>query len=132
MPRRFAIVACDPGTVDPGLGPAVLHYRRGQTHVYCPRDTITTAAACVVAGLAGQVIDGGTPPGPRIAITAAGHFELPRHPAMAVIRGHDVTIAVCSDLITAELAEVLGLLCTAQAGYLSGCGPAAARISPAG
>jgi hypothetical protein len=125
LPRRFALVRV-PGPADPRLGPAVLLYRRGHTLICCPQDDITERAARVLSALAGQALDlvlGGTlegtgHPEPHMTVTRIEHSLLPadhRHVASAKVRGCDIVFVVCSGLISARLADVLGPLCTAHA-----------------
>ena len=125
LPRRIALVRI-PGPADPHLGLAVLLYCRGRTQICCPENHITDGAAAVLSALAGRALqaaldgrdaNGGTAdPEPRMTVTRVEHSLLPtdhRHIASAEVRGRDVTFSVCSFLISAELADVLGLLCTA-------------------
>jgi hypothetical protein len=134
LPRQAELVLRDPGAIGPDLGPAVLHYRRGHTRIFCPSDKIAAPAARVVSALTGQVIGGMAGPGPRVSVQPVSHSLLPRPPAIAVMLGRDFTILVCADLIAADLAAVLGLLCTAHVACLGQSGPNAgsAWMSPAG
>ncbi len=114
---RFALVRT-PGPADPSLGLAVLHHRRGLTCTYCPRTRIAAPAGRVLSALIAQVMDGAADPPPRITVRPVEHSQLPLHPAAAIARGRDVTGSVCSDLISAELAGVLGVRWTAHAWHL--------------
>ena len=118
-PGQFALVRL-PGPVDPNLGLAVLHYRRGRTRIYCSRDHITARAAWVLSALAGHAFDEASGPESNLTVTPLGHSLLPAelHPAASLMSGHRLTCYVCADLITADLAEVLGVLWTAHVAYL--------------
>lgn len=134
LPGRPELVLCTPGVIAPEMGPAVLHYRHGQTRIYCPSDAIAVPAARVLSALIGQLIGGVAGPGPRVSVQPVAHDDLPRHPAAAVILGSDVTILPCANLISGELAAVLGPLCTAHIACLGHSGRRAgtAWMSPAG
>jgi hypothetical protein len=121
LPGRFALVRV-PELPDPGLGTAVLLYRHGQTLIYCLEHDITERAACVLSALAGPMLDlvlaDAPHPEPHIKVTRIDHSLLPadyRHVASADVRGGDIVFVVCSGLISAALADTLGLLCTAHA-----------------
>ena len=144
LPGRFAIVLVS-GSLGPGLGRAVLHYQRGHTSVYCREDHMEILAACVLPGLAERAIGYAADPEARITVTRISYQQCPEgplpgeellaggaaeqllagslHPAYAAILHHrDVTLHVCSNLISADLAEDLGLLWTAHARCLSQLG----------
>jgi hypothetical protein len=121
LPGRFAVVRV-PELPDPGLGTATLLYRRGQTLIYCLEHDITERAACVLSALAGPMLDlvlaDAGQPEPQIMVSRIDHSLLPadyRHVASAEVRGGDIVFVVCSGLISAALADTLGLLCTAHA-----------------
>ena len=105
-------------------------------------------AACVLPGLAEQAISYATDPEARITVTRISYRQSPDgplpgedlladdadeqilagslHPAYAaILRRRDVTLRVCADLISADLAEDLGLLWTAHARCLSQLGQCA-------
>jgi hypothetical protein len=110
-----------PWLPDPRLGTAVLYYRSGHTLVYCPEHEITERAASVLSALACPAIavalESGHPE-PHLTFTRIDHSQLPaddRHVASAEVRGGGIEFFVCSGLISAALAETLGLLCTAHA-----------------
>lgn len=122
-PGEFALVRI-PWLPDPRLGTAVLIYRHGHTLVYCPEGDITERAASLLSALAAPAIamalDSGHPE-PRLTVTRIDHSQLPadhRHVASAEVRGCDTEFLVCSGLISAELADTLGLLYTAHASDL--------------
>jgi hypothetical protein len=99
----------------------VLLYCRGQTLLYCLERDITERAY-VLSVLAGPILelvlaDAGHP-GSHIMVTRIDHSLRSadyRHVASAEVRGGDVEFFVCSGLISAALADTLGLLCTAHA-----------------
>lgn len=138
MPRRLALVRV-PELAD-GLGQAVLLHRRGQTRICCLENHITDRAACVLSALAGQALlailggdaDGSvTDPEPRITVTRIGHSLRPadhRHVASADERSAPGALFVCSNLVSAELAGILGLLYTAYARALLDLGQPCAEI----
>lgn len=128
LPGQFALVRI-PWLPDPRLGTAVLLYRHGHTLIYCPEQDITERAASVLSALAGQavavVLDRGDPE-PSMTVTRIDHSLRPadhRHVASAEVHGCDVVYSVCSGLISAKLADTLGLLCTAHATDLLQLGP---------
>ena len=142
LPGRFAIVLVT-GPLGPGPGRAVLHYQQGHTSVYCREDHMENLAACVLPGLAEQAISYATDPEARITVTRISYQQFlggplsgeelladaeqslagSLHPAYAaILRRRDVTLRVCSDLISAGLAEDLSLLWTAHARCLSQLG----------
>ena len=122
LPGRLALVRV-PRLADLRLATSVLIYRRGQTLIYCPQADITDRAACVLSALTGQVLDmvitGGGEAGLHMTVDRIDHSQLPadhRHVASVEVRaGGDIVFSVCSGLISARLAEALGLLCTAHA-----------------
>jgi hypothetical protein len=128
LPGRFSLVRI-PWLPDPRLGTAVLLYRRGHTLIYCPERDITHRAACLLSALAGPALAmelGCDHPDPRMTVTRIDHSELPAdhsHVTSAEVRGCDITFFVCSRLISATLADTLGLLCTAHARDLLQLGP---------
>jgi hypothetical protein len=104
----------------------------------------------MLSALAGHALDvllggGGanhatSDPEPRITITRVEHSLRPadhRHVASVEICGCDVTFEVCSRLVSAELANILGLLCTAYVRTLArltsalGCGEDTAQSARA-
>jgi hypothetical protein len=144
LPCRLTLARV-PGPADPRLGLAVLLHRRRETVICCPEDHITRRAAEVLPALAGQAfqdilgaggpvesLTGGT--GPSVTVTRVHHCLRPaddRHVASLLACGRDVTIEVCHRLISAELADVLGLLCTAYASALLTAGRPSAEIPAA-
>ena len=117
--RQFTLVRV-PALGDPHLGLAVLHYRRGHARLYCPADRITDRAGRALSSLIGQTVNDIAGAASCLAIAPVDHSLLLAglHPAAPIPCGSDITIAVCSNLIDAELAEVLGALCTAHAAHL--------------
>lgn len=120
LPREFGLMRI-PWLPDPRLGTAVLLYRHGHTLVYCPEHEITERAASLLSALAGPAIAVALGSGhlePRLTFTRIDHSELPadrRHVASAEVHGSDIVFLVCSRLISATLADTLGLLCTVHA-----------------
>lgn len=123
VPGEFALVRI-PWLPQPRLGTAVLLYRHGHTLVYCAEGDITERAADLLSALAAPAIAmalGSGDPEPRLTVTRIDHSQLPadhRHVASAEVRGCEIEFKVCSGLISAELADTLGLLCTAHASDL--------------
>jgi hypothetical protein len=120
--RKAAIVRVPAGTLDPRLGLAVAHHRRGGPVVYCDAGQITATAADTLATLAVHVVEFAVLTRGRgafqISLVRVRHRDLPgaAHPVVVdVIRGREVTGYVCARVITAGLAEVLGVLGTAYA-----------------
>ncbi len=138
LPGRFGLVRV-PGLPDGRLGTAVLLYRNGHTLIYCLEHDITQRAACVLSALAGPALAlvlGRDHPEPHMTVTRIDHSLRPaddRHVASAEVRGCDIVFHVCSGLISAALADTLGLLCTAHARELLQLGRdrAASRTCPA-
>ena len=144
LPGQFTVVRVPDG-IDPGLGLAVLHYRRGHTRVYCPKAHIAgDRTARKLSALGGQALADATYPDPVLTVAPVEHGLLPAslHPAEVVppdgpadvTPGRDIMISVCADMITAELAAALSVLWTAQAGYLLqlGCAGSDPGIPAAG
>jgi hypothetical protein len=126
LPGRFAFIRVSE-PVDPRLGVAVLLYQRGHTLICSSGQYITERAACVLSVLAGRALDlvlrtsqdaSAANPDLRMAVTRIEHSLLPeddRHVASASACGGNIEFRVCSSLITADLADAVGLLCTAHA-----------------
>ena len=131
LPGEFGLVRI-PWLPDPRLGTAVLLYRHGHTLVYCPESDITERAASLLSALAGPAVAVALGSGhlePRLTFTRIDHSELPadhRHVASAEVHGCDIVFLVCSGLISAALADTLGLLCTVHCRDLIQFG----RLSP--
>ena len=120
--RKAAIVRVPVGKMDPRLGAAAVHHRRGGPVVYCDAGEITATAADTLATLAVPVAEfAARTDGPgafRISLVRVRHRDLPgaAHPVVVdAIRGGHVTGYVCAQVITAGLAEVLSVLGTAYA-----------------
>ena len=120
-------------------GPAVLHYRGGCSVIYCADSHVTSLAAEALSALASRAAGLTWPALPALAVTdveiaRVGHAQLPPgvHPAAAFRRGTRITIAVCSDLITPDLAAALASLCSAQCSLLARPGQGSRRNGPAG
>jgi hypothetical protein len=103
-------------------GPAILHHRGGMTAVYCADTNVTGHAAAALSALAARATkllrpDGGF----QVSVTRIGHRQLPAtlHPAVVRARGPEMTAYVCARQITSTLAEAIGFLSAAQAGYLA-------------
>jgi hypothetical protein len=119
---KAAIVRVPAEALDPRLGPAVVHHRHGRPAVYCDAGQITTTAADTLATLAVWVVEFAVRTRGHgafhISLVRVRHRDLPRgaHPVVVdVIRGREVTGYVCGRVITAGLAEALGVLGTAYA-----------------
>jgi hypothetical protein len=134
QPGRFAIALVS-GSLGRGLGRAVLHYQRGDTRIYCRDEHMGILAACILPAHTEKAIGYAADPDTRITVTPISYPQFPEdlHPAYTrILRARDVRLHVCSDLISADLAEDLGLLLTAHARrlyQLGRCGPGA-RILP--
>lgn len=134
LARKFALRRI-PGGIDPQLGRAVLHYSRGQTVIYCSADQITAVAARAVSALADQALGAAADHEMAMTVNPEAHGNLTPgpHPAVTVTSGGTVSCYVCADLITAEFAEILGVLWTAHAAHLYhlGRGMTEADLRPA-
>jgi hypothetical protein len=133
LPGQFRLVRVPEG-IDPCLGLALLHYKRGHTLIYCPEDHIADdRTARKLSALGGQVIGDAAHPEPLLTIAPVVHSLLPAslHPAAApdITPGREILISVCSDMITAELAAVLSSLWTAHAACLRQLGYPGATAS---
>jgi hypothetical protein len=103
----------------------VLLYRRGQTVIHCPEPDISERAAGLLSALAGPALNlvltaapGAAAQEPNVTVIRKDHAQLPAddlHIASAEVRGRTITFTVCQNLISAGLADALGLLCTAHA-----------------
>jgi hypothetical protein len=114
-----------------------VHHRRGGPVVYCDAGQIAATAADTLATLAVAVVDFAVRTRGHgafhISLVRVRHQDLPgaAHPVVVdVIGGREVTGYVCARVMTAGLAEVLGVLGTAYAwhrvrGRISGAGGAA-------
>jgi hypothetical protein len=103
--------------LDAGAGAAVLHAAGGDTAIYSPARHLAPAAAARISILAAHA--GVTAHG-EVTVTRAPHADMLRgllHPAAALGTAGACRIVVCGGLVSAEAAEAIGLLCTAQAGY---------------
>jgi hypothetical protein len=138
LPRRFAIVRV-PGAVGQVLGRAVLLHGRRQTMICCHEDHISDRAAIVLSALLGHALSvitdddaGGSSTEPGVTITRVEHQLRPAdddHLASAdLVPGRTAAFKVCAEVISAELAGVLGLLCTAYARTLRDLGRPCAEI----
>jgi len=107
------------GQIDERLGRAVLIACRGHAVIYCPAPEITALAAAALAALGSRAAlawPGPCPAGVRVRIARATHPSLRGclHPAY-ISAPPGITAHVCENLISAELAAALGVLCTAYA-----------------
>jgi len=135
--RKAVIVRVPAGKLDPRLGAAVVHHRRGGPVVYCDAAQITATAADTLATLAVPVAEFAAQTGGhrafQLSLVRVRHRDVPSaaHPVVIdAIRGGQVTGYMCARVITAGLAEVLGMLGTAYAWHrvhaqVSGAGGAA-------
>jgi hypothetical protein len=138
-PGGFELRPVPRSLIDPRLGLALLHYRDGRSVTYCPASQVTIRAAEALSALASRAAGASSPATPGcdvtdIEIARVGHAQLPPrvHPAAAFRRGTRLTIAICSDLITPDLAAALGSLGSAQCSLLAGYGQDSRRNGPAG
>jgi hypothetical protein len=119
----LAIVRVPSGAIDPRLGLAVLRRSAAGTVIYCPARQIAADAARTVTAFAGRSHQmtgppaGGAPGRLVVHMGRVDHERLPAalHPAVAVARGQDLTVWVCADLVTADVAGTFNALCAAVA-----------------
>jgi hypothetical protein len=138
-PGGFLVWPVPPSLIGARLGPAVLHYRSGRSVIYCADTQVTSRAAEALSALASRAAGLTWPALPGFAVTdveiaRVGHAQLPPgvHPAAAFRRGTRITIAVCSDLITPDLAAALASLGSAQCSLLARLDQDSRRNGPAG
>jgi hypothetical protein len=142
LPCRFTLARALSACPGPQLtGRAVLLHRHGHALMCCPENHITDRAALVLSALADRALceiigpgasNGAAGPEPSMRFTRIKHSRRPaddHHVASAELaRGRDVTFDVCHRVLSAELAGVLGLLCTAYARILTELGRPDAEI----
>ena len=142
LPCRFTLARALPACPGPQLaGTAVLLHRHGHAVMCCPENHITDRAALVLSALADRALCEFVGPGvsngaadrrPSMTFTRIKHSRRPaddHHVASAELAGGcDVTFDVCHRVMSAELADVLGLLCTAYARILIELGRPGAEI----
>ncbi len=125
LPPDAPFILVRAGRIDERLGPAVLVARPGRAVLYCPGGDITDVAARGLAALAcGAAVmpwPGRGPGVPGLRVARTPHPRLPGCLHPAYIRAPrpggraGVTVHVCANLISAELAAVISALCTAYA-----------------
>jgi hypothetical protein len=117
-------------SIDPALGPAVLHHQPGGTAVYCREADLAEAAAemlSLIVAASTPVLIAGTSRHelPRARITAVAHgrwlhsardrwLHPSLHPVVAHVALPQATIYACDCQITPALADVLTTLGTGQ------------------
>jgi hypothetical protein len=118
---RLAVTRVPQALIGPAPGPAVLHWRGGRAVAYCSDAQVTGRAAEALSALAGRAALLASPASPDLGIAAAEFTPVPHallppglHPAAAFRRSTAITFAVCAELITADLAETLTRLFSAQ------------------
>ncbi len=125
LPPDAPFILVRAGRIDERLGPAVLVARPGRAVLYCPGGDITDVAARGLAALACAAAvmpwPGRGPGVPGLRVARTPHPRLPGCLHPAYIRAPrpggraGVTVHVCANLISAELAAVISALCTAYA-----------------
>ena len=125
LPPDAPFILVRAGRIDERLGPAVLVACPGRAVLYCPGGDITDVAARGLAALAcaaavmpwpGPRPGRARPPGRAYPSPAPAGMPAPRlHQGAAAGRPRGVTVHVCANLISAELAAVISALCTAYA-----------------
>lgn len=129
--QRYWIVRAQPGALDPRIGPAILYHGRHQTVMVCDGDHIAAQAADMLSRAANRAVAEIAGPAAleslRVCVAREEHWRLLArscHPAVVIASSRQVTVHVCADLLTPQLAEAMSALCTACARHLAQPGPA--------
>lgn len=101
---------------------AVLHYRHGTAVLYCPADLLDSLGAAALstvaneAGIFSRHREGDA--ARRVAVEQVSH-DSPVHPAAVAVGATSCVFLICSRLIDARLAEMIGQVWTAHAELLA-------------
>lgn len=122
----LAVVRVPGPCIDDRLGLALLHYRGGRTAAYCPADLAAAGAAARLSALAGAARLFSEGDGRRVTVSVVSHEGSPGFPCPAAAAAGppgpsgEARFYVCHECarLSPELADVLGVLCTAQCGWL--------------
>jgi hypothetical protein len=105
----------------PDLG-AVLHYRHGTAVLYCPAEQLESlgaAALATVANAAGIFSGRRAGDATRTVTVEQVSHDSPVHPAAVAVGPRSCVFLICSRLIDAGLAEMIGQVWTAHAELLA-------------
>ena len=101
---------------------AVLHYRHGAAVLYCPADLLESLGAAALATVANEAgifsrhREGDT--ARRVAVERVSH-DSPVHPAAVAVSLRSCVFLICSRLMDAGLAGMIGQVWTAHAELLA-------------
>jgi hypothetical protein len=118
--QATAIVRVRSAQGPPNIG-AVLHYRHGIAVLYCPADRLESlgaAALSTVANDAGVFSHRAGASVRTVTVQQVSH-DSPVHPAAAAVAPTSCVFLICSRLIDAGLAEMIGRVWTAHAELLA-------------
>jgi hypothetical protein len=105
----------------PDIG-AVLHYRHGAAVLYCPADRLESLGAAALSAVANEagIFSGRRAGDPvrTVAVEQVSH-DSPVHPAAVAVGAKSCAFLICSRLIDAGLAEMIGQVWTAHAELLA-------------
>ena len=120
--RPTAIVRVHSRRGTPHIG-ALLHYRHGTTVLYCPAERLESLGAAALSTVANETgIFSGHREGDAartVAVELVSH-DSPVHPAAAAVGPKSCLFLVCSRLIDAGLAVMVGQVWTAHAELIAG------------
>jgi hypothetical protein len=119
--QATAIVRVRSGQGAPHIG-AVLHYRHGTAVLYCPADRLESlgaAALSTVANEAGIFSRRRERDATRTVTVEQVSHDSPVHPAAVAVGPTSCLFMICSRLIDAGLAEMIGHVWTAHAELLA-------------
>ena len=101
----------------PRIG-ALLHYRHGTAVLYCPADRLESLGAAALSTVANEagIFSGRREgdPARTVAVETVSH-DSPVHPAAVAVGPKTCVFLICSRLIDAGLAEMIGQVWTAHA-----------------
>lgn len=122
--QETAIVRVRSSQGAPQIG-AVLHYRHGTAVLYCPADRLESLGAAALSTVANEAgifsrLRAGDQ-ARRIAVQQVNH-DSPVHPAAVAVGLRSCAFMICSRLIDARLAQMIGQIWTAHAELLKSHG----------
>jgi hypothetical protein len=119
--QAAAIVRVRSSQGTPHIG-AVLHYRHGSAVLYCPADLLESLGAAALSTVANEAgIFSRRPPGNAartVTVRQVSH-DSPVHPAAVAVGPKSCAFMICSRLIDARLALMIGRIWTAHTELLA-------------
>ena len=119
--QAAAIVRVRSSQGTPHIG-AVLHYRHGTAVLYCPADRLESLGADALSTVANEAgIFSSRPegaPARKVTVQQVSH-DSPVHPAAVAVGPRSCAFLICSRLIDARLAQMIGQVWTAHSELLA-------------